>query len=289
MSWLRIEGKAPQHPKIAPLSDAAFRLHFTAMCWCVEHLTDGHVPFEIPKTLTSTQRGKRLGDALKDLESRGLWHATPGGGWMIHDFLDWNPSAEETRAKRAIRAAAGAVGGIAKAKQTAGKSLAIASPTAEQPQKNVLAKLCPDSDSDSGEKRSPPTPSEANRPKPADPMAATWGAIRPDVLRVHDRYREAFGLANHKLRNAADVNAITIADAIDAHGEAACLLVLKYARADGMVSGKQDDKGLKHEKITYVLGNPDTFARILRNAEQSEGRDANRRPASELVRKALAL
>lgn len=288
MSWLRIEGKAPQHPKIAPLSDAAFRLHFTALCWCVEHLTDGDVPARIPATLPSAPRGKRLASVLAELAGAGLWKASDSG-WTIHDFLDWNPSAEQERAKRAARAAAGAVGGIAKAKQTAGKSLAIASPTAEQPQKNVLAKLCPDSDSDSGEKRSPPTPSEANRPKPADPMAATWGAIRPDVLRVHDRYREAFGLANHKLRNAADVNAITIADAIDAHGEAACLLVLKYARADGMVSGKQDDKGLKHEKITYVLGNPDTFARILRNAEQSEGRDANRRPASELVRKALAL
>lgn len=287
MSWLRVEGKAPQHSKIAPLSDAAFRLHFTALCWCVEHLTDGEVPAGIPVTLPAAPRGKRLASVLEELAGAGLWKASDSG-WTIHDFLDWNPSAEQERAKRAARAAAGAVGGIAKAKQTASKRLAIASATADEPQNIALAKLCPDSDSDSGEERSPPTPSEANRPKPADPMAATWGAIRPDVLRVHARYREVFGLANHKLRNPADVNAITIADAIDAHGEAACMLVLKYAKADGMVSGKQDDKGLKHEKITYVLGNPDTFARILRTAEQSEGRDSKRRPASELLREALA-
>lgn len=145
MSWLRVEGRAPQHAKIAPLSDAAFRLHFTAMCWCVEHLTDGAVPGGIPATLPAAPRGKKLASALEELEDAGLWHKS-ALGWTVHDFLDWNMSAAETLARKEARARAGAAGGLAKAKQTASKRLASATAKAKQTASNGVAKLYPDTD-----------------------------------------------------------------------------------------------------------------------------------------------
>jgi hypothetical protein len=89
----------PQHRKVAPRSDAAFRLHFTAMCWCVEQLTDGQVPLDVPATLTAAPQGKRLKAAIEELLSSGLWDRTDTH-YVIHDFLDWNPSAEVVRANR---------------------------------------------------------------------------------------------------------------------------------------------------------------------------------------------
>ena len=65
MSWLRIEGRMPQHHKVAPLSDAAFRLHMTAMAWSVEGKTDGRITKAIPATLTRAPQGKKLTEALK--------------------------------------------------------------------------------------------------------------------------------------------------------------------------------------------------------------------------------
>lgn len=100
MSWLRVEGRAPQHRKIAPLSDAAFRLHFTAKCWCAEELTDGVMPASVPATLTAAPRGKALAKAVNELVSAGLWDINPDGGWRVHDYLEYNPSAESVRAKQ---------------------------------------------------------------------------------------------------------------------------------------------------------------------------------------------
>ena len=41
MTWLRIDDAMVDHPKIIGLSDGAFRLHITALCYCARHLTDG--------------------------------------------------------------------------------------------------------------------------------------------------------------------------------------------------------------------------------------------------------
>jgi hypothetical protein len=100
VSWLRIEGRMPQHRKVAPLSDRAFRLHVTAKCWCVEQESDGIVPADIPSTLTAAPRGKALKDTIAELVKAQLWHETDGG-YRIHDFLQYNPSHAQQEASRA--------------------------------------------------------------------------------------------------------------------------------------------------------------------------------------------
>lgn len=99
MSWLRIEGRMPQHRKVAPLSDAAFRLHVTAQAWCVEEETDGQIPLAIPGTLTSAPRGRALGKAIEELLDAQLWESE-AAGYAIHDFLKYNPSHAQKEADR---------------------------------------------------------------------------------------------------------------------------------------------------------------------------------------------
>jgi hypothetical protein len=101
-------------------------------------------------------------------------------------------------------------------------------------------------------------------------LAGKDAGQREDVCRLHAAWQATFGLHGHKLKHAGDLDAQALADALDEHGEAACLLVLKHAPDDGMVSGRDDEKRVKHESIRYIFENSQTFARILRAAQQAE-------------------
>jgi hypothetical protein len=111
---------------------------------------------------------------------------------------------------------------------------------------------------------------------------------REDVGRVFEKFKQVFGLPSAKL-SVSDVRATYIAEAIRDYGEAACMLVLKYASQDGMVSGKADDRGQPHKTIKYILGNREAFERIHAEAQKREGIIGNKRPANEIVAAARRL
>ncbi|MFJ3037760.1 hypothetical protein [Streptomyces tendae] len=96
MPWVKLDDRFPSHRKVALLSDRAFRLHVSAICWCSENLTDGRIADrELP--LVAKIRGvKATAQALADA---GLWDRTDDG-WEIHDYLDFNPSREQVLAER---------------------------------------------------------------------------------------------------------------------------------------------------------------------------------------------
>ncbi|MET8113744.1 hypothetical protein [Streptomyces prasinus] len=96
MPWVKLEDRFPSHRKVALLSDRAFRLHVSAICWCAENLTDGRIADrELP--LVAHIRGIKA--TAKQLEDAGLWDRVEGG-WEIHDYLDYNPSREQVTAER---------------------------------------------------------------------------------------------------------------------------------------------------------------------------------------------
>lgn len=105
MSWLRIDDGFTSHPKVAPLSDAAFRLHVTAMAYCSQHSTDGRIAADALVALPAVARGSALKRAIAELEKlrpgqeHPAWKAIDGG-WEIHDFLVYNPSAATVKAER---------------------------------------------------------------------------------------------------------------------------------------------------------------------------------------------
>ena len=107
MPWAKLDESFPDHPKVASLSDKAFRLHVTAICYCARMLTDGEVPAHILQRIGATKR------LTADLEAAGLWEPTSRGSWVIHDFLEYNPSREQVEADRTKRQAAGQAGGKA--------------------------------------------------------------------------------------------------------------------------------------------------------------------------------
>jgi hypothetical protein len=92
MAWARIDDGMPWHPKIIGLSVEARWAFVVGICYAARYLTDGVVP------------AAALDDAAgAELIKAGLadrWH----GGYMLHDWHDWNPTASEVRERRAADA-----------------------------------------------------------------------------------------------------------------------------------------------------------------------------------------
>lgn len=95
MAWVKLDDGFTDHPKIAALSAGAFRLHVAGMCYSGRTLSDGFIPAGRERMLIDGFR--RL--LLKELVGAGLWDVEDGGH-RLHDFLDYNPSAEHVKAER---------------------------------------------------------------------------------------------------------------------------------------------------------------------------------------------
>ena len=103
MSWAKLDDQFPDHPKVVGLSDSAFRLHVSAICYAARFLTDGGLPAGVA--------GRLGGSAalLGELVETGVW-VTDGNGYRIHDYLDYNPTREDALAIKAARSEAGKLG-----------------------------------------------------------------------------------------------------------------------------------------------------------------------------------
>jgi hypothetical protein len=107
MPYLNIDDGMDEHEKIEALSDAAFRLHMTAMLFCSRKQTDGFVSLSRARRLSAT--GKDT--VAAELVSAGVWHDLGEGcnkptcieartchadgrqgHYIVHDYLQWNHS-----------------------------------------------------------------------------------------------------------------------------------------------------------------------------------------------------
>lgn len=114
MSWARLDDRYPQHRKLraaGPLRPLCIALDVTGICHCAEYATDGFIAdADLQGVLEDAglSRGKQL-PVLDKLVEIGRWHRdNEAGGYWIHDFLTYNPSAADRRqaAERAKERAA---------------------------------------------------------------------------------------------------------------------------------------------------------------------------------------
>ena len=82
----------PEHPVIAGLSDAAFRLWFDLICYCSRQETDGRVTDPVLRKMGKPRVIRELVEARR-LEARGK-------DWEVHHYLHHNRSAREIQAVR---------------------------------------------------------------------------------------------------------------------------------------------------------------------------------------------
>jgi hypothetical protein len=100
MTWARFDDGAPDHPKVASLTDPAHRLWFNGVCYATRMLTDGHIPANIVPRLYP----RRAAQLARELVAAGLWHVA-GTGFDIHDYLTYQPTRADVLARRAADSA----------------------------------------------------------------------------------------------------------------------------------------------------------------------------------------
>lgn len=96
MSWVRLDDNFPNHPKVIGLSDEAFRVYVSGLCYASHYLTDG---------LLKDAVVRRLGWVIgaDELVSVGLWSTTKEG-WQIASYGEYQSSKSDVeKAKQANR------------------------------------------------------------------------------------------------------------------------------------------------------------------------------------------
>lgn len=116
MTWTKLTEDFPQHPKIVAAGEWAELIHIHALIYCNRFLTDGFVPTEVVPTLTRIR--SHVEPSVKALIKLGIWMPVEGG-FVIHDFLEYQPSKAKVLAERKRKASAGQAGGLARARGSA--------------------------------------------------------------------------------------------------------------------------------------------------------------------------
>jgi hypothetical protein len=130
MTWVRLDDGIGENPKIAAISDSAFALYVTSIAYANRNLTDGFIPRSVGNGQLRYCDG-RAAETAAELERTGLWEAKPGG-WLIHDYHEYQPSKQAVLELRGKKRRAGHLGGKASAQARASTDAqATASPRVE--------------------------------------------------------------------------------------------------------------------------------------------------------------
>ncbi|MFF7067344.1 hypothetical protein [Streptomyces pseudovenezuelae] len=112
MAWSRIDDSLHSHPKIMLVGNAATGLFVRLISYAGQHLTDGFVPASAARSYGTARLLKALCDAQLlhkvDPDSSHTSEADltfNGPGFVIHDYLDYNPSRKQVHAGREKNAA----------------------------------------------------------------------------------------------------------------------------------------------------------------------------------------
>lgn len=121
MSWGKFDDRTDENPKIAALSDRAFRAYFDAIMYSNRTETDGFLDDRTARRIAGTSK------ALKELQvprkAKPEKDPTPcwepvDGGFRIHDYLDYQPSQkqneQERKKKNEVKSRAGRAGARAR-------------------------------------------------------------------------------------------------------------------------------------------------------------------------------
>jgi hypothetical protein len=102
--WARLDDELIDHGKVFMAGEVigkngpaiAIGFYAVGLMWSNKHLTDGFLPTAVIKGFRHVEHPLSIADALA---KAGLWDRN-GGGFVIHDFGDFNPAASKVKAKR---------------------------------------------------------------------------------------------------------------------------------------------------------------------------------------------
>lgn len=96
MSWVRLDDQFTDHPKIVQAGPLAGWLYICGLTYANRYLTDGRIPAAQVRRLADVDGADELAARLV---AAGLWEVVDGG-YQIHDYLEYQPSADTVRKER---------------------------------------------------------------------------------------------------------------------------------------------------------------------------------------------
>ena len=103
MAWVKLDVDFAWHPKILRAGPLGMAMQVAALCYCNKYLTDGFIPHEVVPTLLNLDLCKEYKVSCEDIVQTlvvvGIWEQVKGG-YIIHDYLDYQPSREEVLKQR---------------------------------------------------------------------------------------------------------------------------------------------------------------------------------------------
>lgn len=112
MAWVRLDDGFSEHPKVVKAGPLGMALQIAALCYANRNLTDGFIPKAIVPLLvnfdgigltaspdSSEPVAATWQYVVEILLKAGLWEKA-NGGYMIHDYLDYQPSREDMNKAR---------------------------------------------------------------------------------------------------------------------------------------------------------------------------------------------
>lgn len=102
MSWVKLDDQFFAHPKIVNLDKDAKLLYLAGLTYCAAQLTDGLISAGGLRIVLAMVDAPRR--AVMALATAGLWAGVGDGGYQVHDYLQYNPSAEQVKKERAATA-----------------------------------------------------------------------------------------------------------------------------------------------------------------------------------------
>lgn len=100
--WFRVHDHIDEHEKVEPLTDAGFRLLIETWAYCRRNQNNGRISDAVWKKRSKPRPRRELLDARLVEQHNGYV--------QVHDYLDWQQSAEEIDAAKAKKSKAGSFG-----------------------------------------------------------------------------------------------------------------------------------------------------------------------------------
>lgn len=100
MAWVKVDDQFTDHPKIVAAGPLGGWLYVAGLCYCARYLTDGFIPRAQVRKLVDVDDVTPLVTALLTCN---LWRESQGG-YIVHDYLEYNPPAERVKQERAENA-----------------------------------------------------------------------------------------------------------------------------------------------------------------------------------------
>lgn len=110
MGWVRVSDDFYDHPKFAEVGPLGIAVWLAGLAHCNRNLTNGAIPKSVAQRLlffeglgvfTSNYGGEdaEVSHGIAELVEAGLW-IDDGRRYTVHDYLDYQPSADDVRAQR---------------------------------------------------------------------------------------------------------------------------------------------------------------------------------------------